>query len=141
MIPLLALPFILGIAIASISRPLNDSYGFTDSLWPALVGLMISSVGFIYVQADKHAEKIKAGKPINHYLANAVRVLVFLALACILHAYSFHWVKVINLMIFGAFWFGLAFNLSLNHFRFLPWDYIGKPGKIQAITDSINGWL
>lgn len=141
MIPTLALSLIIGLAIASISRPLNDSYGFTDSLWPGLVGIMIASFGFIYVQANKHADRILGGNKINHYGANTVRIAVMLALSCLIHAYSFHWIKVINLMIFGGFWFGITFNLYLNHERFLPWDYIGKDGKNQAWTDSIFSHL
>lgn len=135
-----AVLLLVGIGIASISRPLNPGYGFTDSLWPALVGLCVASSGWIYFQAEKHAELSKT-KGVNHWYWGSIRFFVGLAFCCIVHAYNFHWSMVFTLLVFGACWFGILFNLSLNHFRFLPWDYIGKPGKNQAILDSIFSHL
>jgi len=106
-----AVLLIVGIGIASISRPLNPGYGFTDSLWPALVGLMIASSGWIFFHAEKHAEKISRGTWINHWAAGALRFALGLGFCLLVHAYNFHWAMVINLMIFGGCYFGILFNL------------------------------
>lgn len=131
---------LVGIGIASISRPLNPGYGFTDSLWPALVGLCVASSGWIYFQAEKHAELSKT-VGVNHTKWWLIRLVVGLAFCLLVHAYSFHWVKVGNLLIFGGFWFGLLFNLSYNHFKFLPYDYIARTGKNRAIIDTVFSWF
>jgi len=139
--PISIILLLVGIGVASISSPLNPGYGFTPEYWPALVGLMIASSGYIYFQAEKHAEIQKSGKPINHWLWNAQRFVVAIIFISVIHAYNFNLAKEITLLIFGMAWFGFLFNLSKNHFSFVPWDYIGKPGKNQAITDSIFSYL
>jgi len=133
--------FIVGIGIASISKELNTGYGFVSGYWPALLGLVAGTGPYIYFQALNHAERIKAGEWINHFKANAFRFLVFSALILPINAYSWNWVRVIDQYIFAACFFGFLFNLCLNHFRQLPWDYISKSGKKRAITDKAFAWM
>ena len=135
--PISIIFFLVGIAIASISRELNPGYGFVNGYWPALLGLVAGSGPWIYFHALKHSEDIKKGIWINHVKANAFRFLVFSALILPVNAYNWNWVRVIDQYIFAACFFGILFNLSLNHFRELPWDYLSKAGKKRAITDKI----
>jgi len=133
---MIALFFILGTGIASTSTVINN-VGFFDSLWPALVGLMVMTFQLIRFQAFKHSEKIKKGAWPTHWKANIVRGVVLLAFTCLLHAYSFDRTKVALLFTFGLFWMGIVFNWSLNLFRGLHPFYVGKNDHKDALTDRM----
>ncbi len=135
--PISIIFLLVGIAIASISKDLNTGYGFVNGYWPALLGLVAGSGPWIYFHALKHSQDIAKGIWINHVKANAWRFLVFSFLILPVNAYNWNWIRVIDQYIFAGCFFGLLFNLCLNHFRDLPWDYLSKSGKKRAITDKI----
>lgn len=139
--PVSVLFFIIGIGIASISKPLNINYGFIDSYWPALVGLIVASGYWIYDHALKHSELISRGTYINHWKAGAIRFALASAYIIPINSYNWNWVRVIDLYLFGICFFGLLFNLCLNHFRDLPFDYLAKSGNKRAITDRVFGGM
>lgn len=128
---------ILGIGIASTSTILNGDYAFFNSLWPGLIGIVVSTTGLIHQQAIVHAEQIEEGRPIIHWKASLLRFIVILVLCIIFHVYYFHITKIIDLMLFSFCWFGLLFNPILNYKRELPFFYLAKGTDHPALLDRM----
>lgn len=136
-IPKIGLGLILGFAIVSTSKVLNHPYGFFDSLWPALLAILIATYYLIVAQAEVHAQKFKNNIRINHTGATLLRVTISFVLCAVYHLYYQNMMKVLDLCLFNIFFFGIVFNYSINKLRDLPTFYLGKDGKKSSFIDSI----
>ena len=131
---------LVGFLVVSLSYPIgwaSDTYAQIKGIWPVPAGLMIMTYYLIRIEADLHAQLFEEGVQVNHPKAWLIRVAVSLFLCSVIHAYYWHWAAVLTLMLFSMFWFGLAFNLTLNRKRSLPAFYIGKDWKQDSLIDSI----
>jgi len=135
--PVVILLFLVDIGIASISKELNPGYGFVHGYWPAIVGLVVASGLWIYNHALRHYEQISKGIWPSHWKANLLRLFMASLFILPINAYDWHWVKVIDLYLFGMCFFGIVFDLSLNHFRDLHPLHVGRTDKKDSITDRI----
>jgi len=98
---------------------------------------MIFIIWFIIIVLDSlaHSIIIKKGININHIIAGSYRIVIAILL--------FWWLGVHDLRhfsyyLFGAFFsFWLLFNLLLNKWRGLNFDYLGK----GSLLDRIEGVL
>lgn len=136
--PYLVLPFIFGIGMVSTSTILNDGFGFFDSLWPSIPAMCLISFPLIEWQAIVHARKIRYAISPRHFFAGLLRGTVSLAIACLIHAYYFVPVKILWLMIFSAFWFGLIFNWQINHYLGKHPLYIGKNALVDKLFRKLG---
>lgn len=136
--PFSVLFLIIGIGVASISKPLNVNYGFVDSYWPALVGLMVASGVWIYLQAQHHAELSKT-VGVKHWKWNIVRFIAAMVYIIPVNIYDWHTSKVITILIFGMCWFGFVFNPSYALAKGFDWDYLAKSGTGRSLSDMTFG--
>lgn len=138
----IGLLLIIGVSIAATSRALNYPYGFFDSLWPGLVGLMVAGWPLIELNAQKHAEKIARNEYPVHWQSWLLRAVIGVALCMLLHAYYFKLSKIVTLALFGACYFGAVFNIKLNLKRGLPALYVGNPDKKRdSLMERIVRWF
>lgn len=133
-----AVGFILGIAIMSTSKILNMGFGYFDSLWPGVVGACTMTYFMIIAHAERHSNLVKKGVWPTHWKENLlIRIPVGIAISCLINAYHFHWVSVLDMFLMLCFYFGVIFNFSYNdkmgHHPF----YIGKDDHKDSLIDTI----
>lgn len=91
----------------------------------AFVIVLFTIANIALAQGD--AERIKKGGWIYH----GINGLVYSAMATVpYYFFADYW--LIGALLFNRL---LVFNIALNYFRHLPWDYVSKTPK--AVTDRI----
>ena len=119
---LMAIAFILGMTLVSLSEVANPGYGPVPGIGMIVLGGLWFTSIFAWVYAKHDAALIKEGEHINHPIRFLIRALVlgafsFIALRC------FCW-DILWLTIFQGAVFWILFDIFLNKLRGKSWDYV-----------------
>ena len=137
---LLAIAFIGGITLVSLSEVVNGSYGPVPGVGMVVLGAIWFTSIFAWVYATNDAALIKHKIPINHFRGFGIRFLVILGFSFV-SLRGFGW-DIVWLTLFQGALFWILFDIFLNLKRDRDWNYVSTWAGTSWLDKIFKGhWV